>query len=140
MRDLNKKVREAWKAGTLPSSAMSYLGMKILEIGEAESSIEVNTNEKMHNLSGTLHGGVMGDVMDAAMGVALATTLTQDENMATAEMKISFLRPHTKGRLIAKAMIIKRGRRVAFAESTLTNHEGVIIARSSATWLITNEK
>lgn len=118
---------------------MSTLGMRILEIGEARSSLEIDTDERMHNLSGTLHGGVMGDVMDAAMGCALATTLTPNENMATVEMKISFLRPHIKGRLIAKASIIKRGRRVVFAESSLTNAEGAVIAMSSATWLITQE-
>ncbi len=138
-RDLNKKVREAWKAGTLPSSAMSTLGMRILEIGEARSSLEITTDESLHNLSGTLHGGIMGDVMDAAMGTAIATTLAPNENMATVEMKVSFLRPHVKGRLIAKASIIKRGRRVAFAESTLTNGEGIVVAMSSATWLITQE-
>ena len=139
MRDLNKKVRDAWKAGTLPSPAMNTLGMRIIEIGEAQSSLEIETDEKLHNLSGTLHGGIMGDVMDAAMGTAIATTLAPNENMATVEMKISFLRPHVKGRLIAKASIIKRGRRVVFTESTLTNSEGALIALSSATWLITPE-
>jgi uncharacterized protein (TIGR00369 family) len=139
MRDLNRKVREAWSAGTLPSPAMGTLGLRILEIGEAQSSLEIETDEKMHNLSGTLHGGIMGDVMDAAMGTALATTLAPNENMATVEMKLSFLRPHVKGRLIAKASIIKRGRRVVFAESTLTDVEGVVIAKASATWLVSPE-
>ena len=90
----------------------------------------------MHNLSGTMHGGIMGDIADAAMGIALATTLKPEEDFTTIEFKMSFLRPHVKGLLRAAGRLAKRGRRVTFTEATLTNQEGEVVAKSSGTCLM----
>ena len=83
--------------------------------------MEMKVDKKMHNLSGTMHGGIMSDIADAAMGIALATTLSPGEDFTTVELKMSFLRPHVKGLLRAEGSIAKRGRRIAFTEAVLTN-------------------
>jgi len=87
-------------------------------------------------LSGTMHGGVMVDIADAAMGIAVASTLKPDEDMTTIELKMSFMRPHVKGQLVAEGTIAKRGRRIAFTEAVLTNVKKEIVAKCSGTWLI----
>ncbi|MFQ5771237.1 MAG: PaaI family thioesterase, partial [bacterium] len=49
---------------------------------------------KQHaNPMGTLHGGVLCDIADAAMGMAYASTLEQGESFTTLELKINFLKP-----------------------------------------------
>jgi hypothetical protein len=42
---------------------------------------------------GTLHGGMLCDIADAAMGIAFASTLAPDESFTTVELKINFFRP-----------------------------------------------
>ena len=42
---------------------------------------------------GTLHGGVLCDLADAAMGMAFVTTLAPDESFTTVELSINFFRP-----------------------------------------------
>jgi len=98
--------------------------------------MEMKVDEKMHNLSGTMHGGIMSDIADAAMGIALATTLSPGEDFTTVELKMSFLRPHVKGLLRAEGSIAKRGRRIAFTEAILTNSRKEIVAKSSGTCLL----
>ncbi len=78
----------------------------------------------------------MGDIADAAMGIALATTLKPGEDFTTIEFKMSFIRPHIEGPLRAVGTIAKRGRRITFTEATLTNTEGEIIAKSTGTCLL----
>jgi len=39
---------------------------------------------------GTLHGGVLCDLADAAMGVAYRSTLAEGETFTTIELKITF--------------------------------------------------
>lgn len=78
-------------------------------------------NDYLHNLSGTLHGGIMGDIADAAMGIALATTFKPGEDFTTMEFKMSFLRAHIRGVLRAKRSLAKWGRRMGLAEAVLTN-------------------
>jgi uncharacterized protein (TIGR00369 family) len=58
---------------------------------------------------GTLHGGILCDIADAAMGIAFATTLSPDESFTTVELKINFFRPVWKAELKAVATLVQRG-------------------------------
>ncbi len=136
MIGLKSKVYTAWKTREPPSPATKTLGITIKRLGKGRAWLEMHVDEHLHNLSGTMHGGVMGDIADAAMGIALATTLEPDEDFTTVEMKMSFLRPHIKGLLRAEGTLAKRGRRIAFTEAVLTNAKREVIARSSGTCLL----
>src|SRR5256712_7830308 len=135
MKGIKEKVYHAWKIGTYPSPATKALGIKILELSEGRSIVEMQVDEHLHNMSATMHGGVMADIADAAMGIAISTTISPDEDFTTMEMKISFLRPHIKGPLRAEGTVAKRGKRVAFAEAGLTNKQDQIVAKDHGTWL-----
>jgi uncharacterized protein (TIGR00369 family) len=136
MESLRDRVFTAWKMGKAPSPATKTLGISISWLSKGRSVMEMNVDEKFHNLSGTMHGGVMSDIADAAMGIALATTLSKKEDFTTIEFKMSFLRPHVRGLLRAEGSLAKRGRRVAFTEAVLTNSRREIVARSSGTCLL----
>ncbi len=135
MRGVREKVYQAWKTGTPASPATKTLGIKILELSEGRSLLEMKVDQHLHNLSGTMHGGIMSDIADAAMGIAIATTISADEDFTTMEMKISFFRPHIKGSLRAEGTVAKRGRRVAFTEAVLTNDKKQVVAKANGTWL-----
>ncbi len=136
MKSLRDRVFGAWRAGKAPSPATAALGITILRLGKGRATMQMIVDEHLHNLSGTMHGGIMGDIADAAMGVALATTLSPEEDFTTMEFKMSFLRPHVKGALRADGFLAKRGRRVAFTEAVLTNSRKQVVARSSGTCLM----
>src|SRR2546422_10832588 len=136
MRGVRDKGSAALKEGEPPSPALAPLGIKVRSIAESRAVLEMDVDEHLHNLSGTMHGGVMVDIADAAMGIAVASTLRPDEDMTTIELKMSFMRPHVKGRLVAEGTIAKRGRRIAFTEAVLTNTKKEVLAKCSGTWLI----
>ncbi|TMI44641.1 PaaI family thioesterase [Candidatus Bathyarchaeota archaeon] len=140
MNSLRERVYSAWKSGSAASPAIKTLGIRMVKLDEGRSLMEMDVSERLHNLSGTMHGGVMGDIADAAMGVALATTLGPDEDFTTIEFKISFLRPHVSGLLRAEGSLAKRGRRIAFTEATLTNAENQVIAKTTGTCLLTKAR
>ncbi|HLC10620.1 MAG TPA: PaaI family thioesterase, partial [Candidatus Bathyarchaeia archaeon] len=129
MKSVKDRVYHAWKTGTYPSTATKTLGIKILELSEGRSLVEMEVDERLHNMSGNMHGGIMADIADAAMGIAISTTIFPDEDFTTMEMKISFFRPHVKGPLRAEGIVAKRGKRVAFAEAVLTNQQKQIVAK-----------
>jgi uncharacterized protein (TIGR00369 family) len=136
MKGIRDKVYSAWKSGKPPSPAIGTLGIKVRSVEEMRAVLEMNVDERLHNLSGTMHGGVMVDIADAAMGIAVASTLRPDEDMTTIELKISFMRPHIKGLLVAEGTIAKRGRRIVFTEAVLRNVKEEIVAKCSGTWLM----
>lgn len=135
MKGIRETVYHAWKTGTYPSPATKTLGIKILELSEKRSLLEMMVDPNHHNMSATMHGGIMADIADAAMGIAVSTTVSPDEDFTTMEMKISFYRPHIKGVLRAEGIVAKRGRRVAFTEAVLTNEHKQIVAKANGTWL-----
>jgi uncharacterized protein (TIGR00369 family) len=136
MKDLRALVYAAWKEKKPPSPATRTLGIRVVKLSRGRAVLEMNVDRRLHNLSRTMHGGVMGDLADAAMGISLATTLKPQEDFTTVEFRISFLRPHVEGPLRAVGTLAKRGRRITFTEATLTNAKNEIVAKSSGTCLL----
>jgi len=53
----------------------------------------MKTSHRHANPMGTLHGGVICDLADAAMGMAFATTLEDDESFTTLDLTAKFFKP-----------------------------------------------
>ena len=87
---------------------------------------------------GTLHGGILCDICDAAMGIALATTLEDDQSFTTMELKINFFRPVWTSKLTAEATVIQRGKTTAYVECTVTHENTKLVAKASSTCMILN--
>lgn len=82
---------------------------------------------------GTLHGGVICDIADAAMGMSYASLLKAEESFTTIEIKVNFLRPVWTGRLVAEAKILKKGRMVGLAECRVIDGEMRLVAYATCT-------
>jgi uncharacterized protein (TIGR00369 family) len=89
---------------------------------------------------GTVHGGVFCDIADAAMGMALASTLEPDQSFTTLELKINFLRPAWEADLFAKARVVQRGKTVGLIECDVTDASGRLMARASSTCMVLSGK
>ena len=85
---------------------------------------------------GTLHGGILCDLADAAMGMAFASTLDGDRSFTTLELRINFLRPFWTGRLRAEAEVVNRGKTVGLVECSVTDERKRMIAKASSTCLV----
>lgn len=82
---------------------------------------------------GTLHGGVLCDIADAAMGIAYSANLDDGESFTTLELKINFLKPIWKARLRAVGRVIKQGRTVGLVECDITNEKESLVAHATST-------
>jgi uncharacterized protein (TIGR00369 family) len=123
-----------------PPPIAKTLGMNLLEAAEGKVRFSMKVDQRFHNPMGTLHGGIMTDLADASMGVALATLLADDESFTTLDLNIHFLRPVYEGELVAEARVVHRGRTIALVEAVLKNDEGKEVARAAATQLILKPK
>jgi uncharacterized protein (TIGR00369 family) len=123
--------------GEAPEPPIARLiGFHIASVRHGEAAIELEASDTHANPMGTLHGGVLCDIADAAMGIAFASTLEDGESFTTLELKINFLRPVRKDKLLATGKVVKRGRAVGMVECDVTNSEGALVARSSSTCMV----
>ncbi len=120
--------------GDLPAPPIARLiGFNLTSVKPGEAVIEFQSTEAHANPMGTLHGGVLCDIADAAMGLAYAANLGEDESFTTLELKINFLKPIWKAQLLAVARVIKQGRTIGLVECDVTDDQGSLVARATST-------
>jgi uncharacterized protein (TIGR00369 family) len=117
-----------------PPPVARLVGFRPLSVDAGRAVFELETDLQHHaNPMGTVHGGILCDLADAAMGFAYASTLQEGETITTLELKINFLRPVWQTRLSATATIVQRGRTVGLVECDVTDADGRLVARASST-------
>ncbi len=127
---------EKFVRGEIPPPPVARLvGFKLTSVQPGEAIVELEAGEVHANPMGTLHGGVLCDIADAAMGMAYAAALDDGESFTTLELKINFLKPVWKAKLRAIGRVIKQGKTVGLVECDVMDDKGNLIARASSTCL-----
>jgi len=117
----------------LKAPIAELIGWKMTAIAPGRATMELDVDERLANPMGTLHGGVLCDLSDAAMGIAYATELERGESFTTLELKINFMKPVWRGHLRAEGKVVKRGRTVGLVECDVIDEKGSLVARASST-------
>ena len=122
------------QSGELPPPPVATLiGFTIGSIEPGRVVMEMNAGPQHANPMGTLHGGVLCDLADAAMGMAYASSLDEGETFTTLELKINFLKPVWTERLIATGRLVKGGNTVGLVECDVHDDKDRLVARASST-------
>ena len=118
-----------------PAPIGALIALRLVAIEPGRARFELDADHRHHNPMGTLHGGILCDIADSAMGLAYASTLGEGESFTTLELKINFLRPVTSARLTAEGTIVQQGRTTGMAECSVTDERGRLIAKATCTCL-----
>jgi uncharacterized protein (TIGR00369 family) len=130
MLDAIRKVQ----SGELPPPPVATLiGFRLLSVEPGAAVLDLEAGPQHANPMGTVHGGVLCDLADAAMGIAYASTLEEGETFTTLELKINFLKPVRSGRLVATGRMVKAGHTVGLAECDVSDDKDRLVARASST-------
>src|SRR5438552_5935740 len=133
MAKMIDRIRSAVRGEVPPAPVSELIGFKLTEVEPGRAVIHLEATVRHSNPMGTLHGGILCDVADAAMGIAYASTLDEGESFTTLELKINFLKPIWNARLTAIGRVVKRGRTVGLVECDITERDGNLVARASST-------
>jgi uncharacterized protein (TIGR00369 family) len=135
MKTLLQRVQGMIRGEEPNAPVADLVGFRVVEASAGHAVFEMEAGPQHANPMGTLHGGILCDIADAAMGVAYASTLGEGETFTTLELKISFLKPVWKAKLRATGRIVKRGRTVGMVECDVVDDSGSLVARASSTCL-----
>ncbi len=119
------------KANDVPIARL--IGFEAKELAEGRAVLTMTAGPQHANPMGTLHGGVLCDIADAAMGIAFASTLGPDESLTTVELKINFFRPVWEAQLRAEGKVVRRGSLMGYLECEITDEQGRLVAKASST-------
>ena len=117
-----------------PFPIMKTLGLKLVNVGEGTASFEMEAKTEFHsNPMGTIHGGVLCDIADAAIGTAHFTTIAEGESFTSIDLQINFFRPIWNERIRADAKPVHRGRRISRYVCDVTRADGKLVAQVMST-------
>ncbi len=122
--------------GEMPPPPVARLvGFTMESIEPGHAVFRMDADERHANPMGTLHGGILCDLADAALGTAWGSTLGEGETYTTLELKVNFMRPVWRATLTADARVIGGGRTVGLTECRITDEQGRLVAHATSTLL-----
>jgi uncharacterized protein (TIGR00369 family) len=133
---LNPKYKEAVAMLVNRSPYFSLLSMEIKDLQWGNAHLEIELGEKHVQPFGFVHGGAIASLMDAAAFWAAFPQVEKGMGLTTVEIKVNYLAPIQKGKLVAHGRCIKMGRTIALGEATISNETGGLIAHGTATMMV----
>jgi uncharacterized protein (TIGR00369 family) len=116
-----------------PTAISRLLGLRIIEIAEAMAVVEIDADADRHgNQQGTVHGGLLCELADCAIGTAHSTVIPAGETFTSIDLKATFLRPVWQSRLRAHARAIHSGRTISHYLCEITREDGKVVASVSS--------
>ncbi|PWJ50831.1 PaaI family thioesterase [Faecalicatena contorta] len=136
----NSKLYERVSKNFEKQSFLSLIGAKIENVEKGKVSISCESKDILLQQQGLLHGGVITTLADVAGGYAALTTMPENSEVLTVELKINLMRPATTKKVIAIGEVIKVGKILVVVEATVTDEANKILAKMMSTMFATSEK
>jgi uncharacterized protein (TIGR00369 family) len=110
------------------------LGFQLIQVAANRSTIEMPTMTAAHaNPMGTIHGGVLCDIADAAIGTAHAASLAEGESFTSVDLQINFFRPLWNDKIRASAIPVHVGKTVSRYVCNVTDSKERLVAQVTST-------
>jgi uncharacterized protein (TIGR00369 family) len=114
----------------------TLLGIKLTRVHRDGVTIECALRDELTNSAGVAHGGVAATLADAAVGIALQRHFGGNRPITTVEMKINYFLPAVKGRIYARARLIRLGSTLCVGSVDLTDSHNKQLGTALVTYML----
>lgn len=112
------------------------LGIRLVEIGDRDASMEVEVADSHRNYLGGAHGGLIATLIDTVCFFP-RPLLPSGLMVTTTNLDIHYVRPASVGdHLIARAEILHLGKRTVSLSVQVKNGRGDLVAHGCASLLV----
>ena len=124
--------------GSKANPFFGLMGIEVEHAGEGEAIISMTVRPDMLNGEGWLQGGVFTALAVEAMVLAIYSLIGPDDRIATITESTTFIGGSREGCLYALGKVVKKGRRVVFAEGEVRDgaRAGPLLSRSTAAFAV----
>lgn len=111
------------------SGAQDMIGY-VIDFSTGQARVILDLGPRHCNRNGTLHGGIIAMLLDAAAGYAASLALSPEGNapLVTVSLNTQFLAPCVSGRVISTGIHRGGGRSIIYADSELRDSDGNLLA------------
>lgn len=111
------------------------IGMQLGEMKRGAATLHLEVRDELRQNNGVIHGGVVASLVDTAAAFAILTLLKSNETTTTIDLTVHYLRPLLKGRVIAKAHLVRAGRRVLVISIDVFNEDETLAATALTSFI-----
>jgi uncharacterized protein (TIGR00369 family) len=118
--------------------AAATLGLEVIDADIDAGTIDLafSPTEDFTNPTGNVLGAFVAAMLYDTVGPTLLATLEPDQFQTTLDLQVTFLRPIRPGRAFAHGHIVHRVGDTAYLEASLSDTNGNLVARATATALV----
>lgn len=110
----------------------TWAGMEVVSAARGAVTVAMGLEERHANLQGFVHGGMLSILADTACGLSIRAAMEPGRLHVTADLDIHFLAPAKPGRVLGRGIAVKVGRSLAFAEASIEDGEGRLLAKAQS--------
>ncbi|SOD27940.1 uncharacterized domain 1-containing protein [Variovorax sp. YR752] len=109
-------------------------GQRVLGFDKEKGTIRLSfmATDAFLNPAGAVQGGILVAMLDDTMGPALWVMNGEETYSVTIDLSVSFLAAAKPGLLYGEGRVVQRGKTIAFLEAQLSDPDGRVVARSTA--------
>ena len=120
-------------AEVVQSAFSQLLGCRLLRLEGGVAEVALALAPELRNRGGKLHGGALFSLVDIAMGLACSSSHGFDQQSATIECKINYIRAVSDGEVQCIARVIHPGRRTLVVEAEVMQGDK-LVAKAQGTF------
>lgn len=131
---INEENKQAATEVVKTTPYLKLLGVELVEITEEKTVMSLQMQEKLRQPYGLLHGGATASLIDTAMAFAVIAAIGTEDKATTVDLTVQYLRPHTEGKIICTAKVLRAGKRLIFLSAEVVNEQGKLVATALSTY------
>ena len=128
--DGGAEVLDALRERIAASPFHTWAGVEVVAAAPGSVTVAMDVDEHHVNLQGLVHGGMLAILADTACGLAIRSAIEPGRLHVTTDLDVHFLSPAGPGRLFGRGTAVKIGRSLAFAEASIEDEEGKLLAKA----------
>ena len=122
-------------AGLTQSAFSELIGCRLKRLEEGVAEVALTLEPHLRNRAGKLHGGAIFSLVDITMGLACSSAHGFDQQSATIECKINYIRAVSDGDVLCTSRVIHAGRRTLVVEADVFQDEK-LVAKAQGTFAV----
>jgi uncharacterized protein (TIGR00369 family) len=128
--------------GTMPRAPLMHLtGVRMVEVGLGSAVFEMPLSPWLRSPQGAISIGPLTIPTDAALALAVLSTLPAGVQVTTSELSLRVLAPARIGGLaVARGSLLHARRTIGLSEATLTDDHGRLIAHGTSLCFIVEDQ
>jgi len=113
-----------------------HLRMQLVSISVDEAVVKLKTEQCHLQPFGIVHGGVLATLVDTATFWSVFLRLPEDAGLVNIDLKLNYLKSISTGLMTAQGRCIRAGRTINYAEASVKDKEGNLIAHGTSTLMV----